>query len=154
LWYEDGHVMAVEYLSAYLMEWSLSINNIFVFILIFTFFGIKPSHYARVLLIGILMAIILRIIFITVGIELIQRFHSLLYVFGIVLPITGSKMFAARGGEEENLESNKVYKLLKRFLPLVPGEEGGQFTVLISGRRYFTSIFVVVVMLATTDIVS
>ena len=153
LWFEDGHVMAVEYLSAYLMEWSLSIDNIFVFILIFSFFGIKPLHYARVLLIGILMAIVLRILFITIGIELIQRFHWLLYVFGVVLLITGIKMFSAKGEEEESLENNRVYKLLKRFLPLVPGEEGGKFTVRINGKRHYTSIFVVVIMLATTDIV-
>ena len=70
----DRHVVALEYLSAYLMEWSLSIDNIFVFILIFAFFGIKEQYYARVLLIGILMAIVLRIAFIAVGIELIQRF--------------------------------------------------------------------------------
>lgn len=154
LWFEDGNVIAVEYLSAYLMEWSLSIDNIFVFILIFSFFGIKPTHYARVLLIGILMAIVLRILFITIGIELIQRFHWLLYVFGVVLLITGIKMFAAKGEEEEgNLEKNKVYRLLKRFLPLIPGDGGGKFTVRIDGKRFYTSIFVVVIMLATTDIV-
>ena len=75
LWFEDGHKVALEYFSAYLMEWSLSIDNIFVFILIFSFFRVKPVYYARVLLIGILMAIILRVIFITVGIALVARFH-------------------------------------------------------------------------------
>src|SRR6516165_6973175 len=78
LWYEDGHKIAFEYLSAYLMEWSLSIDNIFVFILIFTFFAVKRQYYARVLLIGILLAIILRILFITIGIALISRFHWIL----------------------------------------------------------------------------
>src|SRR5229473_570465 len=73
LWYESGHKTALEYLSAYLMEWSLSIDNIFVFILIFSFFRIRPEYYARVLLIGILMAILLRIVFITVGIALVSR---------------------------------------------------------------------------------
>src|SRR5258707_7002735 len=90
-----GHVQAVEYLSAYLMEWSLSIDNIFVFILIFTFFGVKEAHYARVLLIGILMAIFLRIIFITVGIALVARFNWLLYIFGGILVYTGISMFFA-----------------------------------------------------------
>jgi len=75
LWFEDGHSIALQYFSAYLMEWSLSIDNIFVFILIFTFFRVKPIYYARVLLIGIMIAIILRIIFITVGIALVTRFH-------------------------------------------------------------------------------
>src|SRR5204863_1273020 len=90
---ENGHVIAVEYLSAYLMEWSLSIDNIFVFILIFSFFGVKENHYARVLLIGILTAILLRIAFISVGIELVERFRWILYIFGVILVITGIKMF-------------------------------------------------------------
>src|SRR5690349_10955032 len=72
LWFQDGHVIAVEYLSAYLMEWSLSIDNIFIFILIFSFFGVKEKYYARSLLIGILMAIVLRIVFIAIGIQLIE----------------------------------------------------------------------------------
>ena len=82
IWMEQNEVKAFEYLSAYLMEWSLSIDNIFVFILIFTFFKIKEDHYARALLIGILMAVVLRIIFITVGVALVERFEWLLYVFG------------------------------------------------------------------------
>src|ERR1700754_3309406 len=88
LWYENGHKTALEYFSAYLMEWSLSIDNIFVFILIFSFFRVKPVYYARVLLIGIIMAIILRVIFITVGIALAERFHWLLYIFGGILIYT------------------------------------------------------------------
>src|SRR5258706_15139309 len=96
LWLQNGHKMALEYLSAYLMEWSLSIDNIFVFILIFTFFRVKPEFYARVLLIGILMAILLRIIFITVGIALVTKFHWLLYIFGGILIYTGISMFRAK----------------------------------------------------------
>src|ERR1700760_4971868 len=113
---ENGHIVAVEYLSAYLMEWSLSIDNIFVFILLFSFFGVKEKHYARVLLIGILMAILLRILFITIGIELVNRFHWLLYIFGGILLITGISMFTAKGEEEKDLSNNSIYKLLKRFL--------------------------------------
>src|SRR5688572_23258859 len=85
MWYIEGPKMALEYISAYLMEWSLSIDNIFVFILIFTFFNIRADHYARALLIGILMAIIFRVIFISVGIVLVERFHWLLYIFGAFL---------------------------------------------------------------------
>src|ERR1700704_5476621 len=96
LWYENGHKMALEYLSAYLMEWSLSVDNIFVFILIFSFFRVKPAYYGRVLLIGILMAILLRIIFITVGIALVTEFHWLLYLFGGILVYTGITMFRAK----------------------------------------------------------
>ena len=96
VWYEYGQQIAIEYLSAYLTEWSLSIDNIFVFILLFTFFGMKDQYSARVLLIGILMAIVFRVIFITVGIALVERFGWLLYIFGAILVITGVKMFEAK----------------------------------------------------------
>ena len=153
VWYEYGQKTAIEYISAYLTEWSLSIDNIFVFILIFSFFGMKEAYYARVLLIGILMAIVFRVIFITVGIALVERFGWLLYIFGAILVFTGVKMFTAKHNEEVNLSENKVYNLLRRFLPLVHDDGGGRFTVIRDGRKYYTSIFVVVVMLATTDIV-
>ena len=153
VWYEYGQKTAIEYISAYLTEWSLSIDNIFVFILIFSFFGMKEAYYARVLLIGILMAIVFRVIFITVGIALVERFGWLLYIFGAILVFTGVKMFTAKHNEEVNLSENKVYNLLRRFLPLVHDDGGGRFTVIRDGRKYYTSIFVVIVMLATTDIV-
>jgi len=153
MWYEYGQKTAVEYLSAYLTEWSLSIDNIFVFILIFSFFGMKEIYYARVLLLGILMAIVFRVIFITVGIALVERFGWLLYIFGVVLVLTGIKMFTSKQSEEVNLSQNRVYNFLQRLLPLVHDDGDGKFTVRRDGKKYYTSIFVVVVMLATTDIV-
>jgi tellurite resistance protein TerC len=149
---ENSHTVAIEYLSAYLMEWSLSIDNIFVFILIFTFFGIKEKNIARVLLVGILMAILLRIIFITIGIELVERFRWILYIFGGILVVTGIKMFTANKDEEIDLEKNRVYKLLKRVLPLTTEENGSHLTLVKNGRRFYTKIFVVIVMLATIDV--
>src|SRR5882757_4518012 len=153
LWYEDGHKVALEYFSAYLMEWSLSIDNIFVFILIFSFFGVKPVFYARVLLIGILMAIFLRIIFITVGIALVARFHWLLYIFGGLLIYTGATMFFTKHDDQMDVEDNVVYKFMKRLLPLTGTDGGGKMRVVIDGKRRFTTLFVVVVLLATTDII-
>jgi tellurite resistance protein TerC len=153
LWYEDGHKMALEYFSAYLMEWSLSIDNIFVFILIFSFFRVKPAYYARVLLIGILIAIVLRVIFITVGIVLVTRFHWLLYVFGAILVYTGVTMFFSKQDEEIDVEDNRVYRFMKRFLPLTGSDGGGKLRIMVNGKRRFTTLFVVVVLLATTDIV-
>jgi tellurite resistance protein TerC len=153
LWYEDGHKIALEYFSAYLMEWSLSIDNIFVFILIFTFFKVRPEFYGRVLLIGILTAIVLRIIFIAVGIALVAKFHWLLYVFGAVLVYTGVSMYFAKHEEQMDIEDNGVYRGLRRFLPLTGSDGGGKFSVMIDGKRRFTTLFVVVVLLATTDIV-
>lgn len=153
VWYEYDQKIAIEYLSAYLTEWSLSIDNIFVFILIFSFFGVKETYIARVLLIGIMMAIVFRVIFITVGIALVERFGWLLYIFGALLVFTGVKMFVAKQSEEVNLSENRIYNLLRRIFPLVHDDGEGKFTVIRNGKKYYTSVFVVVIMLATTDIV-
>ncbi|HEY2648809.1 MAG TPA: TerC/Alx family metal homeostasis membrane protein [Puia sp.] len=149
----DGQQLALEYISAYLMEWSLSIDNIFVFILIFSFLSIREEFFGRVLLIGILLAVFFRIIFITAGIELVSRFTWLLYLFGAVLIYTGLSMFFAKKEEKGDLEKNKVYRFLKRFLPLIPEDGNGKLTVRRDGKKYYTTIFVVIVLLATTDIV-
>ncbi|QEC40873.1 TerC/Alx family metal homeostasis membrane protein [Pseudobacter ginsenosidimutans] len=153
MWYEEGKVVALEYLSAYLMEWSLSIDNIFVFILIFNFFAVKDKFIARVLLIGILMAILFRVAFITVGIELVQRFGWILYIFGGILVYTGISLFTAKHDEDPNLEDNRVYKMIKRVLPITPLDGDGKWTMRIEGKKYYTSLTVVVIMLATTDII-
>lgn len=153
VWYEEGQKTALEYLSAYLTEWSLSIDNIFVFILILSFFSIREAFYARVLLIGILMAIVFRIVFITIGIELVERFEWLLYIFGAVLVYTGYNMFSAKQEETIDIESNKVYRLIKKVVPMVPHDGNGKYSIRIEGKKYYTTMFAVVVMLATTDIV-
>lgn len=153
VWIEKGQQLALEYLSAYLMEWSLSIDNIFVFILIFSAFSVKEKNYGRVLLIGILMAIIFRIIFITVGVALVDKFHWILYVFGVFLVYTGYKMFTAGDEEEFNPQQSKVYLFLKRFLPLVPHDGNGRFVVRENGKPFYTTLFVVVIMLAAIDLV-
>ncbi len=155
VWVENGHERAIKYVSAYLMEWSLSIDNIFVFILIFGSFKVKEQFYGRVLLIGIVLAIVFRIIFIAIGIELVERFHFILYIFGAFLVYTGINMFKSKHDDEEepNMENNKVYKLLKRVLPLTPEDGDGKWSIRKDGKKLFTSLFVVVIMLATTDIV-
>ena len=153
MWLENGQTLALEYLSAYLMEWSLSIDNIFVFILIFASFGVKEKHYGRVLLIGILMAIVFRIIFITVGVALVDRFHWILYVFGVFLVYTGYKMFTANEDEEFDPQESKVYRFLKRFIPLTTHDGDGKFVVRENGKRRYTSLFVVIIMLAAIDLV-
>jgi tellurite resistance protein TerC len=149
----DNQQKALEYLSAYLMEWSLSIDNIFVFILIFSFLSINEKFFGRVLLIGILLAVFFRIVFITAGVELVSRFGWLLYIFGAILIYTGLTMFFAKKEESEDLEKNRVYRYLKRFLPLIAEDGNGKLILRRDGKRYFTTIFVVIVLLATTDIV-
>ncbi len=153
VWFEMGQTRAVEYLSAYLMEWSLSIDNIFVFILIFSYFGIKKEYYGRALLIGILMAIVFRAIFITVGIVLVQKFEFIMYIFGAFLVFTGFKMFFVSQEDEFNPEENKFYKLLKWMFRITHEEHKGRYFMMINGKRYVTMLMVVVIMLAGTDIV-
>lgn len=153
MWIENGQKPALEYISAYLMEWSLSIDNIFVFILIFSAFSVKEKHYGRVLLIGILMAIIFRVIFITVGVVLVEKFHWILYVFGVFLVYTGYKMFSTGEEEEFKPQESRVYKFMKRFLPLVPHDGNGKFMIREDGKPVYTTLFVVVIMLAAVDLV-
>ena len=153
VWIEKGQGLALEYLSAYLMEWSLSIDNIFVFILIFSAFSVKEKNYGRVLLIGILMAIVFRVIFITVGVALVERFHWILYVFGVFLVYTGYKMFTANEDEEFDPQKSKIYLFMKRFLPLAPHDGNGKFMIKENGKPVYTTLFVVVIMLAAIDLV-
>ncbi|HMZ46648.1 MAG TPA: TerC/Alx family metal homeostasis membrane protein [Chitinophagaceae bacterium] len=153
MWVEEGQTLALQYLSAYLMEWSLSIDNIFVFILIFSAFSVKEKHYGRVLLIGILMAIVFRIIFITVGVALVDRFEWILYIFGAFLLYTGIKMFTANHDEEFKPQESKIYRFMQRFLPLVPHDGGGKYIIREKGKPVYTTLFVVVIMLAAIDLV-
>lgn len=150
---KDNLQLALEFLSAYLMEWSLSIDNIFVFILIFSAFSVKEKFYGRVLLLGILMAIIFRIGFITIGVALVQKFSWILYIFGVFLLYTGYKMFISHNDEEFNPQDSKIYKFLKRFLPLVPHDGNGKYVIRENGKPAYTTLFVVVIMLAAIDLV-
>ena len=145
--------LALEFLSAYLMEWSLSIDNIFVFILIFSAFSVKEKFYGRVLLLGILMAIIFRIVFITVGVALVEKFEWVLYIFGVFLLYTGYKMFSSTSEEEFKPQDSKIYKFMQRFLPLVPHDGDGKYIIRENGKPAYTTLFVVVIMLAAIDLV-
>jgi len=153
LWFENGRRTALEYISAYLMEWSLSIDNIFVFILIFTSFSVNEKYYSRVLLIGILMAILLRVLFITVGVALVDRFEWILYIFGVFLVYTGIHMFRSKEEDAFDPAKSKVYTMVKRIFPLVPNDGKGRLWLKENGKRVYTTLFVVVMMLASIDIV-
>lgn len=153
MWVENGQNLALQYLSGYLMEWSLSIDNIFVFILIFTAFSVKEKYYGRVLLIGILMAIIFRVIFITVGVALVDRFEWILYLFGAFLVYTGFRMFRATDDEEFDPHESKVFRFLRKFLPLAPHDGEGHFIIRVDKKPVYTTLFVVVIMLAVIDLV-
>lgn len=153
IWYENGRTDAVRYISAYLLEWSLSIDNIFVFIIIFSFFKVKPVNYSRVLLMGILMAIVFRIVFITVGSELVARFSWIMYVFGAFLVFTGIKMFIASEEHSFDPEDNWAFKFMKKYLRTTNDEPHGKFVIKKNGKTFFTKLAMVVIMLGLIDIV-
>ncbi len=157
IWWENeggnGKIDAISYISAYLLEWSLSIDNIFVFIIIFSFFKVEEKNYSRVLLLGILMAIVFRIIFIAIGSELVARFDWIMYFFGVFLVFTGIKMFSSDEEDEFNPETNWAYKLLSKLMRTTDDDADGNLTVRKNGKLFFTKLAMVVVMLGLIDIV-
>ncbi|MEP7254227.1 MAG: TerC/Alx family metal homeostasis membrane protein [Ferruginibacter sp.] len=157
IWFENedgnGKTDALSYISAYLLEWSLSIDNIFVFIIIFSFFKVQEKNYSRVLLLGILMAIVFRIIFIALGSELVARFEWVMYIFGVFLLYTGIKMFTSKQDEEFNPEKNWAYRLMKKFMRITHVEPNGRFIIVHNNKAYFTTLSMVVIMLGLIDIV-
>jgi tellurite resistance protein TerC len=152
LWFEKTPIVATKFFTAYLMEWSLSIDNIFVFILIFTYFKVNANDAGRALLIGILLAIVFRIIFIALGIELINRFHWLLYLFGFFLLYTGYQLFFKKDEAEFDPGETKIYKVINKFFRVTLVEPNGRYLLNLNGKVYFTTLSVVVFMLAAVDI--
>lgn len=152
LWLEKTPMVATKFFTAYLMEWSLSVDNIFVFILIFTFFKVKSEDAGRALLIGILLAIVFRIIFIAVGIELINQFHWILYLFGFFLVYTGYKLFFQKDEAEFDPGDTKIYKIINTLFRVSTQEPNGRYMIKSGGKIYFTTLSVVVLMLASVDI--
>jgi len=154
----QGHGMDVantksmEFLTGYLIEKSLAVDNIFVFLMIFTYFAVPPAFQKRVLMIGIIGAIVLRTVMILVGSWLIAQFHWILYVFGAFLVITGIKMWWA-SGQEPDLESNPALKLLKRFMPVSKGFDGEKFFTVENGKKIATPLLMVVALVGVTDVI-
>ncbi len=152
LWVEKSQLVSTKFFAAYLMEWSLSIDNIFVFILIFSYFKIKSEDAGRALLVGILLAIVFRIIFIALGIELINRFHWVLYLFGFFLLYTGYHLFFKKDESEFDPGETKVYKFMNRFFRISKQEPEGKYFITQHGKVYFTTLAVVVFMMAAVDV--
>ncbi|WKB51132.1 TerC family protein [Eleftheria terrae] len=153
---EHGSAMAntraMEFLTGYLIEKSLAVDNIFVFLMIFTYFGVPPAFQKRVLMMGIIGAIVLRTVMILLGSWLISEFHWLLYVFGAFLLITGIKMWWA-SGQEPDLESNPALKLLRRLVPVSQGFDGEKFFTVEQGRRLATPLLLVVLLVGVIDVI-
>lgn len=152
VWKDEGTLYATKFFSAYLMEWSLSIDNIFVFILIFSFFKISDKDSGRALLIGVLAAIVFRILFIAIGIELVDRFSWIMYIFGAILLYTGIKLFIQKEDDEFKPQDSPVYKFVNKFFTISPKEPHGRFFVKENGKNALTTLSLVVIILAFTDI--
>jgi tellurite resistance protein TerC len=143
---------AFEFLTGYLIEKSLAVDNIFVFLMIFTFFAVPPAYQKRVLMIGIIGAIVLRTVMILVGSWLIAQFHWVLYLFGAFLLLTGIKMWWAAGKEPE-LESNPALKLLRKIMPVSKNFDGEKFWTIENGKRIATPLLMVVALVGVTDVI-
>ena len=143
---------AFEFLTGYLIEKSLAVDNIFVFLMIFTFFAVPPAYQKRVLMIGIIGAIVLRTVMILVGSWLIAQFHWVLYLFGAFLLLTGIKMWWAAGKEPE-LESNPALKLLRKIMPVSKNFDGEKFWTVENGKRIATPLLMVVALVGITDVI-
>jgi tellurite resistance protein TerC len=147
-----GSEPALEFLTGYLLEYSLSVDNIFVFLMIFTYFRVPYLHQHKVLFWGIIGALVMRTLFILTGITLIQKFHWVIYIMGGFLVLTGIKM-ALQRDEEINPERNPVLKLFRRVMPVTENYEDGRFFIRRSGRLFATPLFIVVLVVETTDVI-
>lgn len=144
--------VSLEFLTGYLMEKALSVDNIFVFIVIFSYFGVPPQFHHRVLFWGVLGALIMRGLFIALGAALIARFDWILYIFGIILIVSGWKM-AFSSGEQVHPDKNIFICLAKKFFKVHPGYDSHAFIVRANGKLHITTLFLVLITVETTDVV-
>ncbi len=143
---------SLEFLTGYLIEKSLAVDNIFLFLMIFTYFAVPPAYQKRVLMIGIVGAIVLRTVMILVGSWLLTHFHWILYLFGAFLILTGIKMWLA-AGKEADLEDNPALKLLRKLMPVSRNYDGEKFWTVENGQRIATPLLMVILLIGFTDVV-
>ncbi len=152
IYYWRGEQSAMEFLTGYLIEKSLSVDNLFVFILIFNYFGVAPKYHHKLLFWGVLGALVLRAIFILVGVALIAKFHFLIYIMGAFLVYTGIKMAFSQDTEIDP-ENNPLVKWASKYLPMKRTSEDGRFFVRENGKLFATPLFLVLIMIESTDVV-
>ncbi|MBP9602444.1 MAG: TerC family protein [Lutibacter sp.] len=147
-----GKEKAIEFLTGYIVEKSLSVDNLFVFIMLFTYFKVDVKHQHKVLFWGILGALVMRAIFIFAGVALINKFHWIIYIFGALLIFTGIKMLFHK---EENIDPdrNPLVKLFKKIFPVTEKEHGDKFFVRLNGKTVATPLFIVLLMVEFTDLI-
>ena len=147
-----GKQKAIEFLTGYVIEKSLSIDNLFVFIMLFTYFKVEAKYQHKVLFWGILGALAMRAVFIFAGVALISKFHWIIYIFGILLVVTGIKMLFHKD-EDIQPDKNPLVRLFKKFYPVSKESHGSKFFVKIDGKRFATPLFVVLLIVEFTDLI-
>jgi tellurite resistance protein TerC len=152
VWAAFGPQKGLEFLTGYLIEKSLSVDNVFVFAVLFSSFAVPAQYQHRVLFWGVFGALVMRAIFIFAGAALISAFHWVIYVFGGILVVTGIKLLR-RQDEQVHPERNPLFRLFKRMMPAVPDYHGQAFTIVRQGRRYATPLLLVLVAIEITDLV-
>lgn len=152
VYYTRGPVPAMEFLTGYLVEEALSVDNLFVFLMIFSYFRVPSEYQHKVLFWGIMGALLMRAAFILAGIALIQKFHWVIYIFGLFLIITGIKMVKSDDNEIDP-DRNPVLRLFRRIMPVSDQYDRDNFFVLKDGRRFATPLFIVLLMVETTDVI-
>ena len=152
IFYWRGQQQALEFFTGYLVEKALSIDNIFVFIMIFTYFQVPSKYQHKVLFWGIIGALIMRVIFIFAGVALIEKFHFTIYIFGALLIFTGYKMFYHNNAKIEP-DKNPVIRFFKKFMPVTPDLHEDKFFVKLSGKQFATPLFLVLILIETTDLI-
>ena len=153
LWYpHDSHEKAMEFLAGYLIEKSLSMDNLFVFLMLFSFFGIERKYQHEVLFWGIFGALVLRSIFIFAGAAMVERFEWILGLFGIFLLYTGAKMFNHDDDQQADPSKNIIVRWFKKFFPATDQLHGDRFFILSNGKRLATPLFITLLVIETTDV--
>jgi tellurite resistance protein TerC len=152
IWYWRGQQQALEFFTGDLVEKALSVDNIFVFIVVFTYFGIPSRYQHKVLFWGILGALIMRVIFIFAGVAMIEKFHFTIYFFGALLIFTGIKMFS-NSHSKMDPEKNPVLKFFRKLMPVTSELHKDKFFVRLNGIRHATPLFLVLILIETTDLI-
>ena len=153
IYFAYGHQKALEFLTGYLLEEALSVDNIFVFVILLASFAVPKALQHRVLFWGVLGAIIMRAIFIGLGAALVARFHWVMYVFGAILIYTGIKLLSQGDDDDPHPEKNPIYKAARRLIPAVPEYHGQSFFIVKNTTRYATPLLLVLVAIEATDVV-
>ncbi|HLO57853.1 MAG TPA: TerC family protein [Bacteroidales bacterium] len=152
IYFWKGQQQAMEYFTGYLVEKALSVDNIFVFIMVFSYFQIPPAYQHKVLFWGIIGALIMRVIFIFAGVALLEKFHFTIYIFGALLIFTGIKMFNHNNAKIDP-GKNPVLKFFKKFVPVTQSLEADKFFIKREGKRLATPLFLVLIFIETTDLI-